>query len=178
MSRFFFICLCTSLALAQTPASNKAPDLKFAVPEQGEQRLAQFRGKIVALEFISTACTPCQKGARVLSVLQKEFGDQPFQALVVAVNPNAEISVGDFAKEQALNLPVGWNTREEARLFLGFEPEQNFALPQLVLIDTQGAVRFKTAAMGNDSLRDESVLRQRIQELMRPPETRPTAKRK
>lgn len=177
MSRFWFVYLCTSLAFAQTSASNRAPDLKFAVPEQGEQRLVQFRGKVVALEFISTACLPCQKGARVLSLLQKEFGDQRFQALIVAVNPNAEISVGDFAKEQALNLPAGWNTREEARLFLGFEPEQNFVLPQIVLIDPQGAVRFKTTAMGVDSLRTEAVLRQKIQELMRPPQSAKPTKR-
>jgi hypothetical protein len=152
----------------QVKQEKQVAELAFAVPEQGEQTLRQLRGKVVALELISTACLACEDSVRILGAIQKEFGTARFQSLAVAVNPNAEVSAPSFARDQKVMFPVGWTTREEARKLMDIGPEDRFALPQVLVIDANGQIRYRTAAMGTDSLRTENTLRQRVQFLLNP----------
>jgi hypothetical protein len=109
--------------------------------------------------------------------LEQDLGSQGFQAIAVAFNPNAEVLTEDFIKDQHLTLPVGWTTGNDVTSFLGYGPADRFVVPQIVLLDRTGAIRFQTKAQGQDELRGEPVLRQRIMELLRPPGTpaRPAA---
>ncbi len=152
----------------QVKQEKQAAELTFAVPDQGQQTLRQFRGKVVAVELISTACLACEDSVRMLSAIQKEFGTGRFQSLALAVNPNAEVSAPSFARDQKVTFPVGWTTREQARKFLDIGPEDRFALPQILIVDANGQIRYRTAAMGTDSLRTENILRQRVQLLLNP----------
>jgi peroxiredoxin len=156
---------------SQVKQEKQAAELTFAVPDQGQQTLSQYRGKVVALELISTGCLACENSVRILSAIQKEFGTGRFQALAVAVNPNAEVSAPEFAREENVTFPVGFATREQARKFLDIGPEYRFALPQILVLDTNGQIRYKTATMGSDPLRTETTLRQRVQLLLNPPPT-------
>jgi peroxiredoxin len=159
---------------SQVKQEKQVAELTFAVPDQGEQTLFQFRGKVVALELISTGCLACENSVRILNAIQKEFGTARFQALAIAVNPNAEVSTPEFAREQYATFPIGFATREQARRLLDIGPEDRFALPQILVIDTKGQIRYRTAAMGSDPLRAESTLRQRVQLLLNPPPTQST----
>lgn len=163
----------------QVKQEKQMAELTFAVPDQGEQTLRQFRGKIVALELISTACLACENSVRVLVAIQKELGAGRFQALAVAVNPNAEVSTPEFTREQNVPFPVGYATREQARALLDIGPEDRFALPQILVLDANGQIRYRTAIMGNDPLRSETTLRERVQLLLNPPhvEVRPSSAR-
>ena len=53
------------LVFADTSALRKAPELAFNIPGQGQKLLSQYRGKVVALEFILTTCPHCQAASRV-----------------------------------------------------------------------------------------------------------------
>ncbi|MFZ0589097.1 MAG: TlpA disulfide reductase family protein [Bryobacteraceae bacterium] len=153
---------------SQVKPEKRVAELTFAVPDQGEQTLLQFRGKVMALELISTGCLACENSVRILSAIQKEFGTGRFQALAIAVNPNAEVSTPEFTREQNATFPIGFATREQARKLLDIGPEDRFALPQILLLDTKGQIRYRTAAIGSDPLRTEAALRQRIQVLLNP----------
>jgi hypothetical protein len=39
---------------AAPPAARQAPDIAFTVPGQGQRKLSDYLGKVVALEFIYT----------------------------------------------------------------------------------------------------------------------------
>ena len=79
----FFSIVTANLFGADTlaPAIRKAPEVAFTVPGQGQKLLSQYRGKVIALEFIFTTCPHCQAASRVMSRMQNDFSSRAFQAL-------------------------------------------------------------------------------------------------
>jgi peroxiredoxin len=147
---------------AAPPAARQAPEIAFTVPGQGQQKLSDYLGKVVAVEFIYTTCTHCQAAAQSMQKLQQDFGPRGFQAIEIAFNPNAEVLTEDFTKDQHLTLLVGWAVGNDVTSFLGYGPADRFVVPQIVLIDRTGVIRHQTRAQGADDLRGEPILRQRI----------------
>lgn len=128
--------------------------------------LRQYLGKVVALEFIYTTCKHCLPPALALEKLQLELSGQGFQAIEIAFNPNASVLADSFIADQNLKIPVGWTLGEQVSSFLGYGPADRFVVPQIVLVDRTGAIRYQTGVQGHDDLRTEPVLRQRITELL------------
>ncbi len=160
------------LAAAQLSAqeARKAPELAFTVPGQGTKLLSQYRGKVVALEFIFTTCPHCQAAAKLMEKFQREFGSRGFQAIDVAVNDNADLFVEDFAKDYQVNFPVGWVLRDQMVAFMGWT-NPYFVVPQQVMIDRRGIIRFQTSRVEDenwDKLMKEDAIRQHIEELLGP----------
>ena len=146
----------------------KAPELAFTVPGQGQKLLSQYRGKVVALEFIFTTCPHCQAASKVMSGFQRQYGPQGFQALDVAVNENADLLVENFVKDYQVAFPVGWMSRDQMLSFMGFK-DGRFVVPQMALIDRKGYIRYQTPALENeewDKLMKEDVIKQHIEELL------------
>lgn len=158
--------IATSLSAATPALPRKVPELAFNIPGQGQKLLSQYRGKVVALEFIYTTCPHCQAASKVMSKLQNEYGSRGLQVLDVAINPNADLAVGDFAKEFQTTFPVAWVTQDQGLAFLGFNMADRFVVPQLVLIDRQGIIHYQTPPLGDENSMKESTLQQRIEELL------------
>lgn len=151
---------------AATP--RKAPEFAFSIPGHGQKLLSQYRGKVVALEFIFTTCPHCQAAAKVMTKFQQEYGPRGLQVIDVAVNPNADLLVGDFARDFQVNFPVGWALRDQAAAFMKFSSSY-FVVPQLALIDRKGNIRYQTPAMETpawDKLMKEPSLRKHIEDLL------------
>jgi len=149
-------------------APRKAPELAFTIPGQGQKLLSQYRGKVVSLEFIFTTCPHCQAATKVMEKYQKEFGPRGFQALDVAVNDNADLLVENFSKDFQVNFPVGWVLRDQFISFMGWN-NPYFVVPQQVLIDRKGMIRYQTPARQDanwDALMKEDAIRQHIEELL------------
>ena len=153
---------------------HKAPELSFVIPSQGSVTLAAYKGKVVALEFIQTTCPHCKAASHLMSKLQTEYGSRGLQVLDVAVNPNADLLVDDFAKEQQTTFPVGWTTQAQMQAFMGFK-DARFVVPQLALIDRSGNIHWQTPPIptpGNndwDKLMAETAIRQHIEQLLAQP---------
>ena len=154
-----------SLLAADTlPAPlRKAPEVAFTVPDRGQQLLSQYRGKVVALEFIFTTCPHCQAASKIMTQFQHEFGPRGFQALDVAFNDNADLKVADFSKTFQVGFPVGWTTREQVLAFMGISAVDRFVVPQVILIDRDGMIRYETPPIGDDESYKEEVIRKRIE---------------
>jgi peroxiredoxin len=148
------------------PAIRKAPEVAFTVPGQGQKLLSQYRGKVVALEFIYTTCPHCQAASHIMSRFQNEFGPKGFQALDIAFNDNADLLVGDFAKEQQTQFPVGWTTRDQVLSFLGLSAVERFVVPQVILIDREGMIHYQTPPLGDEDSYKEEVIQKRIEMLL------------
>ena len=157
-----------SLFAADTEALRKAPDLTFTLPGKGPQQLSQYRGKVIALEFIFTTCSHCQAASKVMTKFQQEFGVRGLQVIDVAVNPNADLLVENFAKDFKVGFPVGWVAADQMTSFMGFGSSR-FVVPQLALIDRKGFIRYQTPATEEESwdkLMKEDALRAHIEELL------------
>jgi len=175
-------CLFVAFALAAgsiwaAGPGRKAPELAFTVPGQGQKLLSQYRGKVVALEFILTTCSHCQDASHVMTQYQQELGPRGFQALDIAINaldtspdPNsANTIVANFVRDFKVGFPVGWVTRDQFMGFMGFSVLDRVMVPQLVLIDRKGVIHYETPAGESperESLMKQETIRQHIEELL------------
>jgi len=166
---FASVALLAGLSIAADQgALRKAPELAFNVPGHGQQLLSQYRGKVVALEFIFTTCPHCQAASKVMENFQREFGPRGFQAIDVAVNENADLKVEDFARDFQVNFPVGWTLRDQMISFMGWSSAY-YVVPQLVLIDRQGYIHYQTPEREDaswDKLMNQDAIHQHIEELL------------
>lgn len=158
--------LATCLLGADTNTPRKAPELAFTIPEQGQKLLTQYRGKVVALEFISTTCPHCQAASKVMTKLQQEYGGRGFQALDVAINTTDESVVQAFVRNFGVGFPVGYIPQDQAMAFMGFSMAERFVIPQLILIDRKGTIHYQTPPLGDANSMNEETIRQRIEELL------------
>src|SRR5579875_1251456 len=170
------LALCAvTVGAAQTatlnPPQRKAPELAFNIPGSGQQLLSSYRGKVISLEFIYTTCVHCQHASQVQKRLQADYGSQGFQALDVAINPNADLLVENFVKDFGLNFPVGWTNADQAVAFLQFSPSDRHVIPQIVVIDRKGYIRAQTSVkgdqlQGSDAIRVEPALTNLVKSLL------------
>lgn len=157
-----------SLLGADAGSLRKAPDLTFNLPVKGPQQLSEYRGKVVALEFIFTTCPHCQAASKVMTKFQEEFAARGFQAIDVAVNANADLLVENFARDFKVGFPVGWVSQEQMTTFMGFA-DGRFVVPQLALIDRKGVIHYQTPAKEDDNWdkqMTEEAIRAHIEELL------------
>ena len=166
----------TLVLAASNDSLRKAPELSFNIPGKGPQLLSQYRGKVVALGFIYTTCPHCKAASKVMTKFQEEYAARGLQVVDVAVNPNADLSVDNFVKENHVGFPVGWAKDTEMMAFMGWG-NSRYVVPQLVLIDRKGVIHYQTPAEEDenwDKLRTETAIRQHIEELLGGPSTRAT----
>lgn len=176
MRKLVFVLALSLGAVAQEPL-RKAPELQFTIPGQGEKLLSQYRGKVVALEFISTSCPHCQAMAGIMSKLQSEYGARGFQAIDAAINVTQVASspaerdamVQNFVQGFHTNFPVGYTTPEEEAAFMGFSLVDRSVVPLVVLIDRSGMIHWQSPPLGDPKLQDEGTLRQHIEQLLAMP---------
>lgn len=157
----------TLFAAADEPV-RKAPAFAFDIPGHGQKLLSDYRGKVVALEFIYTTCPHCQAASRLMTKLQQEYGARGLQVIDVAVNPNADLLVENFARDFQVGFPVGWALASQMTSFMNFS-NGRFVVPQLALIDRDGVIRYQTPALEDDrwdKLMKEDALRSHIEELL------------
>jgi thiol-disulfide isomerase/thioredoxin len=162
----------TALALMTVAIGNaagqsnihKSPELAFKIPGQGDKLLSQYRGKVVALEFILTTCPHCQAASKIMNKMQELYAGRGFQAVDVAVDPNADVLVENFSKEHQVVFPVGWTPINQMMTYMGFTDRP--VVPQLILIDRDGNIHYQTPRTGDAESMKEEVISKRIEELL------------
>ena len=165
------------LGHADTNPLRKAPELAFNIPGQGQKLLSQYRGKVVALEFILTTCPHCQEASHLMTKYQQEYGARGLQVLDLAINAldenrtpsDADALTEAFQKNYEVGFPVGWVPRDQMMAFMGFTMAERMVVPQLVLIDRKGYIHYQTPAGNSEqwtALMAEDAIRQHIEELL------------
>jgi hypothetical protein len=110
----------------------------------------------------------------VMSQLQRDYGSRGFQALDIAINgvdegrtpEQANQIVQAFASTYQTAFPVGWTPRDQMLAFTGFSVMNRFVVPQLILIDRKGMIRYQTPPLGDEHSMQESTIRQRVEALL------------
>jgi thiol-disulfide isomerase/thioredoxin len=159
-----FLAVALGLSATSEMIVRKSPELAFKIPGQGERLLSQYRGKVVALEFILTTCPHCQAASQVMNRMQERYGRRGFQAIDVAIDPNADSLVENFIKEHQVKFAVGWTPMEQMMAYMGFN--ERSVVPQLILIDRAGNIHYETSRLGDSESMKEEVVEKRIEELL------------
>ena len=110
------------------------PDTSFTDPEGGTHSLADYRGKVVLLNFWATWCAPCREEMPSLDALQAELGGDDFQVVAIAAGHNPAPAIEKFLTEAKItNLPVLLDPRQGLAREMGV-----MGMPVTILIDRDG----------------------------------------
>jgi thiol-disulfide isomerase/thioredoxin len=123
-----------SPALTQT--SVPAPVLVLKDLRGRTVRLANFKGKVVLVNFWATWCPPCRAEIPDLVKWQRQHHRQGLQVIGVAYPPTNPRSVRRFVRQLKMNYPVWLGSKATKALF---DPGET--LPFTVVIDREGNVR-------------------------------------
>jgi len=124
---------------AAAEAGSVATLLALSLPDlAGKQEpLAQWRGKLLVVNFWATWCVPCREEMPEFVRAQREFGDKGLQFVGIAVDEGEKVR--RFAEEIGLNYPAligGYGAMELSRT-LG---NRLMALPFTVVVGRDGAL--------------------------------------
>jgi peroxiredoxin len=119
----------------ETRAALPAPDLKAPDLTGATRTLADYRGKVVVLNFWATWCPPCQREMPSLERLRRKMAKQPLEVVAISSAETPD-EVKAYLSKMKLDFPVlldteGANTRRW----------KVFALPTTFVLDAEGRVR-------------------------------------
>jgi cytochrome c biogenesis protein CcmG/thiol:disulfide interchange protein DsbE len=134
-------------AAANVEERKPAPEFTLKDGEGNDVSLADFRGKVVLLNFWATWCGPCKIEMPWFVEFQRKYKDQGFSVVAVSLDEEGWEVVRPFAEDMKLNFPVLLGDDELAERFGGVQ-----ALPTTFIIDKQG--RIYNTHMGLVSMSD------------------------
>jgi thiol-disulfide isomerase/thioredoxin len=118
-----------------------------AVDVQGRPlSTADYRNKVILVNFWATWCPPCREEIPDLIALQNKYRDQ-LQIIGISQDAGDAAAVAQFAAAHGMNYPVVMTTPEIERLFPNV-----YALPTSFLVDRDGRIAQKHVGMLNPSL--------------------------
>jgi thiol-disulfide isomerase/thioredoxin len=100
-------------------------------------QLANYRGKIVLLNFWATWCTPCRAEIPHFEEFQDKYGSQGLQVIGISMDDDAK-PVREFYQEFKMNYPVAVGNEKIAEAYGGV-----LGLPVTFLIGRDGRLAAK-----------------------------------
>ena len=130
-----WLLLASGLSAQRSLENQHAPPFSLQDMQGRRIDLAQYRGKVVLLNFWATWCAPCRLEMPKLIEWQTRYGIQGFQVLGVSIDDTAA-PVRPFLNQLHVNYPVVMGDSKLEQLYGGID-----GVPVTFLIDRQGIVR-------------------------------------
>jgi thiol-disulfide isomerase/thioredoxin len=121
---------------APSTVLGRAPDWKLKDLEGKEVSFAQFKGKVVVVDFWATWCGPCRIEIPGYIELQDKYGKDGLVVIGISLDQGGIGPVKKFVQEQKMNYVVVMGDEETQALFGGMD-----AIPTTFLIDRAGNIR-------------------------------------
>jgi peroxiredoxin len=150
--------LCARSAHALDPGDDAPTFAAPALQSGAIVDLAEFRGKVVLLDFWASWCAPCLKSLPNLEALRGEFSDTDFRVVAVNVDQEPDKALRFLAKK-AIHYPSVSDPKGDIT-----ERFDIAAMPTTYLIDRDGVVRYVHEGFERG---DEKTLRTQIEWLLR-----------
>jgi len=83
-----------------------APDFNLKKITGGRVKLADYRGKVVILNFWATWCPPCRMEIPDFVQLQKKYGEKGVQILGIGLDRGKEKALLPFSGKYKINYPI------------------------------------------------------------------------
>lgn len=125
------------------PIGSKAPAFSLRDGTGRTRTLAEFRGKVVLLDFWGTWCLPCHKMMPKLQALSDKLRGKGLVVLGVSV-ADREADPVKFMKRKGYRYQILLNGDATAKLYKAIR------LPTLYLIDRQGKIVYRQSGLSLD----------------------------
>ena len=122
-----------ALSLIRPKPAKDAPDFELRTPDDRTIRLADFKGKVVLLNFWATWCDPCREEMPGMERLYRAYKDRGLVVLAVSIDSQGASVVTPFVKKFGLTFPIGLDPRMVVRERYGV-----WAVPSTFFIDRAG----------------------------------------
>lgn len=145
--------LVTLLPVVLIASDWEVPDLQLQNLNGKTEKLSDYRGKIVVLNFWATWCVPCRKEMPLFVELQKQYESRGVQFIAVSVDgPESQNEISKFVRKYKVHFPVwvGATSENQAAFRLGT------GLPATIIIDHNGKACFRIIG---ESKREQLVSR-------------------
>jgi peroxiredoxin len=131
------LCAVVSTAQAGMPAAGSvAPDFTLRSSLGKNQKLSEYRGRVVMINFWATWCAPCRQELPLLNHLYEQYHKSGFTLLGVNIDDNPEAAKA-LAQKLGVTFPVLFDTDKQVSHRYDVD-----AMPSSVLIDRSGKVRY------------------------------------
>ncbi|QYM79389.1 TlpA family protein disulfide reductase [Horticoccus luteus] len=121
---------------AADPSAPLAPAWTLKDVDGHEVTSAQFKGKVVVVDFWATWCGPCRKEIPGYIALQKKYGDKGLAIIGVSLDQAGPGVVKKFVADNKVNYTIVMGSDEVVAAFGGVE-----GIPTTFLIDRDGRIR-------------------------------------
>jgi peroxiredoxin len=128
----------SAIAAGVCNAKKKPAPLDFTLKDMHgkEVKLADFKGKVIMLNFWATWCGPCQYEIPMFVQLQEQYRQQGVVFLGVSVDDDAGEALQQFADAKHMNYPVLIGKDNEIQNAYG----PLFGIPTTMLISRDGTI--------------------------------------
>ena len=118
------------------PDQPLAPDFTLTELSGQKLRLADYKGKVVLLDFWATWCGPCKIEIPWFMEFEQQYKDRGFAVLGVSMDEGGWQDVKPFIEERKINYRILMGTDAVGQAYGGVD-----ALPTTFLIDQNGVIR-------------------------------------
>lgn len=142
--RFAALLLAASLpALAANEFSNRrAPGFSLTDSRFEQHDPADYRGRVLLIEFMQTTCPICNRLADQLVQVKRKYGDKVAVLSITTLPDNYQ--TGDkFSAEHKITWPVLFDSGQVMMSYLKVTPANpKVGFPHLFILDKSGTIRF------------------------------------
>lgn len=126
-----------SVSASALANSGNLDQARFTTLNGTSQTLAQWRGKVVVLNFWATWCGPCREEMPMLDALRSQWRNQGVEVVGIALDQPVEVQ--NFLRSLRIGYPVLLGDADTLSLMRSLG-NRTGGLPFTVILDRQGKV--------------------------------------
>lgn len=138
----------------KTPrVGDQAPDFQLVDLKGNVQKLSDYKGKVVLLNFWGTFCPPCKKEMPDMQEVFEKWQDAGFEILAVNL-AESKVTVEHFVNDLGLSFPILLDDRMSIRKQYGV-----FRYPTTFFIDRSGKIVSKVELEMDLQFIEQNIIR-------------------
>ncbi|MBC7928157.1 MAG: TlpA family protein disulfide reductase [Bryobacteraceae bacterium] len=135
------LALLAASVFAQAQVARRAPGFSLPDLQYKQYDIADFRGKVVLIDLVQTACPKCIELTKYLTEVKTKYGDK-IQVLTIVTIPDNATTVAKFISTYGVKNPVLLDCGQMIGSYLNLSPKNpSVHFPHLFVIDKAGLIR-------------------------------------